>query len=106
MEADREHDITGLLLAWRGGDGSALDRLVPVAYEELRRIARRQLGKESADHTLDTTGLVHEVYLKLIDHSRVQWNDRAHFFAIAATAMRRILVDQARRRGAWKRGGA
>src|SRR5262245_1213226 len=103
---DNGQDITALLLAWRAGDGSALDNLFPHVYEEMRRIAHRQLGRERPDHILSTTALVHEAYLKLVDHSRLQWNDRAHFFAIAARAMRRILVDQARRRGALKRGGA
>ncbi len=101
-----EHDITGLLLAWRAGDRDALDRLFPLVYEELRGIAHRQLRGEHPERSLGTTGLVHEAYLKLVDQTRVQWVDRAHFFAVAARAMRRILVDQARRRGALKRGGA
>jgi RNA polymerase sigma factor (TIGR02999 family) len=101
---DREHDVTGLLLAWRSGDGDALNRLLPLVYEELRRIAHRQLGRERPGHTLETTGLAHEAYLKLIDQRRVQWADRAHFFAMAARVMRQVLVDQARRRGALKRG--
>ncbi len=99
-------DITGLLLAWRGGDGSAFDRLFPLVYAELRRIAHRQLGRERSDHTLGTTALVHEAYLKLVDQTRAQITDRAHFFAVAARAMRRILVDYARRHRAAKRGGA
>ncbi|MBW3552430.1 MAG: sigma-70 family RNA polymerase sigma factor [Gemmatimonadetes bacterium] len=103
---ESEHDITGLLLAWRAGDGEALDRLFPLVYHELRRIAHRQLGRERAGHTLGTTALVHETYLKLIDQTRVQWADRAHFFAVAARAMRRILIDYARRHRAAKRGGA
>jgi RNA polymerase sigma factor (TIGR02999 family) len=97
------HDITGLLLAWRSGDRDARDRLFPLIYEELRRIAHRQLGRERRDHTLGTTALVHEAYLKLVDQSRAQWTDRAHFFAVAARAMRRILVDYARRHRALKR---
>jgi RNA polymerase sigma factor (TIGR02999 family) len=100
------HEITGLLLAWRAGDREALDRLFPLVYEELRRIAHRQLGRERAEHTLGTTALVHETYLKLVDQTRVQWADRAHFFSVAARAMRRILVDYARRHRALKRGGA
>ncbi len=103
---DREPDITGLLLAWRAGDRDALDRLFPLVYEQLRGIAHRQLKGERPERTLDTTGLVHEAYLKLVNQTRVQWADRAHFFAVAARAMRRILVDQARRRGALKRGAA
>jgi len=98
-------DITGLLLAWRAGDAGALDRLFPIVYNELRRIAHRQLGGERPEHTLGTTALVHEAYLKLVDQTRAQITDRAHFFAVAARAMRRILVDYARRHRALKRGG-
>jgi len=101
-----EHDITGLLLAWRAGERDALDRLFSLVYEELRGIAHRQLRGEHPERSVGTTGLVHEAYLKLVDQTRVQWTDRAHFFAVAAGAMRRILVDQARRRGALKRGAA
>jgi RNA polymerase sigma factor (TIGR02999 family) len=101
-----EPDITGLLVAWRAGDRTALDRLFPLVYDELRRIAHRQLGRERPDHTLGTTALVHEAYLKLVDQTRAQLTDRAHFFAVAARAMRRILVDYARRHSAAKRGGA
>jgi RNA polymerase sigma factor (TIGR02999 family) len=101
-----KEDITGLLLAWRGGDGSARDRLFPLVYEELQRIAHRQLGRERSDHTLGTTALVHEAYLKLVDRTRIQWDDRAHFFAVAARAMRRVLVEYARRHRALKRGAA
>jgi RNA polymerase sigma factor (TIGR02999 family) len=100
-----EHDITGLLLAWRQGDGGALDRLFPLVYDEIRRLAHHQLGRERPDHTLGTTGLIHEAYLKLVDQSRAQWADRGHFFSIAARMMRRILVDYARQRAADKRGG-
>jgi RNA polymerase sigma factor (TIGR02999 family) len=99
-------DITGLLAAWRAGDAAAFDRLFPLVYDELRRIAHRQLGAERPDHTLDTTALVHEAYLKLVNQTRAQLTDRAHFFAVAARAMRRILVDYARRHRALKRGGA
>ena len=101
-----EDDITGLLLAWRAGDRGALDRLFPLVYQELGRIAHRQLGRERPDHTLGTTALVHEAYLKLVDQTRARWENRAQFFAVAARAMRRILVDYARRHGALKRGGA
>jgi RNA polymerase sigma factor (TIGR02999 family) len=104
--ADDSLDVTGLLLAWRGGDVGALDRLMPLVYDELRGIAHRQLGGERPSHTLGTTGLVHEAYLKLVDQTRVQWSDRSHFFAVAAKVMRRILVSYARRVRAEKRGGA
>jgi RNA polymerase sigma factor (TIGR02999 family) len=101
-----QRDITGLLLAWRAGDRDAFDRLFPLVYDELRRIAHRQLRGERGEHTLGTTALVHEAYLKLVDQTRAQLTDRAHFFAVAARAMRRILVDYARRHRAVKRGGA
>ncbi len=100
------HDITGLLLAWRAGDGDAPDRLFPLVYNELRGIAHRQLGHERDDHTLGTTALVHEAYLRLVDQTRAVLVDRAHFYAVAARVMRRILVDYARRYRALKRGGA
>ena len=98
-------DVSGLLLAWRQGDGEAVERLFPLVYDELHRIAHRQLGRERSDHTLTTTALVHEAYLKLVDQSRAQWSERSQFFAIAARAMRRILVDYARQHLAEKRGG-
>jgi RNA polymerase sigma factor (TIGR02999 family) len=98
-------DITGLLLDWQGGDADAVDRLLPLVYEELRRVAHRQLRGERTDHTLSTTALVHEAYVRLVDQTRVRWADRAHFFAIAARAMRRVLVDYARQHRAAKRGG-
>jgi RNA polymerase sigma factor (TIGR02999 family) len=97
------HEITEMLIAWRGGDRAVLDRLFPVVYEELRRIAHRRLSAERTSHTLGTTALVNEAYLKLVDQTRVNWSDRAHFFAVAANAMRRILVDYARRHTAEKR---
>lgn len=100
-----EPDITGLLAAWRGGDSASFDRLFPLVYDELRRIAHRLLAGEREGHTLQTTALVHEAYLRLIDQTRAQWADRSHFFAVAAGAMRRILVDYARRQRAGKRGG-
>ena len=106
LPADRTHDITALLLAWRAGDHQAPDRLFELAYQELRRIAHRQLTRERADHTLGTTALVHEAYLKLVDQNRAVLVDRSHFFAVAARVMRRILVDYARRYRAVKRGGA
>lgn len=98
-------DTTGLLLALRDGDHRALDRLMPRVYDELRRIAHRELVRRSAGATLPTTGLVHEAYLKLVDGGRVDVEDRAHFLALAATAMRHIVIDYARERGAQKRGG-
>src|SRR5690348_8615511 len=99
-------DITGLLLQWSRGDADALDRLMPVIYEECRRIAAQQIRRDDRDHTLDPTAVVHELYLRLIDQRRATWQNRAHFFAIAAQIMRRILVDYARQRGAQKRGGS
>jgi RNA polymerase sigma factor (TIGR02999 family) len=97
--------ITDLLLDIRGGNPEAMDRLFHAVYGELRRIASRQLQSERPGHTLGTTGLVHETYLKLADQTRVQWQDRSHFFRVAAVAMRRILVDYARRHRAKRRGG-
>ena len=96
---------TELLLSWSRGDRAALDDLVPLVYDELRAIARRRLRQERPGHTLDTTALVHEAYLKLIQLDRVQWQSRAHFLAIAAHAMRNILVSHARGRRRVKRGG-
>jgi RNA polymerase sigma factor (TIGR02999 family) len=103
---DRDADITSQLLAWRAGEASAQESLFPLVYGELRRIAHRQMAGERPEHTLDTTGLVHEAYLKLVDRTRADWTDRSHFFAVAATAMRRVLVDSARRYRSDKRGGA
>jgi RNA polymerase sigma factor (TIGR02999 family) len=98
--------ITGLLRQWRGGDEQALERLVPIVYKELQRLAHHHLRRERDGHTLQTTALVHEVYLRLCGLDAPQWENRAHFFAVAARMMRRILVDYSRRRGAEKRGGA
>jgi len=103
-QGDRQ-TITGLLVQLRGGDPEALNRLFPLVYAQLRLIAHRQLQAERPGHTLGTTGLVHETYLKLVDQTRVEWRDRGHFFALAARAMRRILVDYARRYRALRRGG-
>ena len=97
-------DITERLLALRGGDRDALNQLVPLVYDRLRKIAHARLAGQGPGASLDTTALVHEAYLKLVDQSRVEWRDRGHFFAVAATAMRQIVVDRARRRGAAKRG--
>ena len=98
-------DATTLLTEWRDGNRAALDELFPLVYEELRRRAHRYLSGERKGHTLTTTALVHEAYLKLLDVQRVRWQDRPHFLALAATAMRRVLVDYARQHGAAKRGG-
>ena len=97
-------DVTRLLLDWSRGDQTALDRLMPLVYDELRAVAERSLRHERSGHTLQGTALVHEAYLKLVDQRQVRWQDRAHFFAVAAQLMRRILVDHARRHGAVKRG--
>jgi RNA polymerase sigma factor (TIGR02999 family) len=97
--------ITQLLLAWGQGDEAALERLMPLVYDELRKVAARHLRRQRPDHTLQTTALVNEAYLRLIDSSQVQWQNRAHFFAISAQLMRRILVDFARSRQNLKRGG-
>ena len=99
-------DVTQLLLAWSTGDESALERLVPLVQKELHRLAHRYISGEREDHTLQTTALVNEAYLRLVDSSRVQWQNRAHFFAVSAQLMRRILVDYARARRSQKRGGA
>jgi RNA polymerase sigma-70 factor, ECF subfamily len=99
------HEVTELLLSWRQGDAAALDRLIPVVYDELRRVARRRLRGESPGHALQATALVHEVYLRLVDVDRMTLTSRAHFFGVAATLMRQILVDHARRQHADKRGG-
>jgi RNA polymerase sigma factor (TIGR02999 family) len=97
--------VTDLLLEMRGGDPQAMDLLFPLVYEELRHLAHAQLRRERPGHTLGTTGLVHETYLKLVDQTRTQWRDRGHFFRVASWAMRRILVDYARSYGALRRGG-
>ena len=102
--SDSDHDVTVLLREWSGGNQQALTELLPIIYDELRRVAHQYLHREHTDQTLQTTALVHEAYLKLIDQRSVNWQNRAHFFAIAAQAMRRILIDNARRRTAGKRG--
>ena len=101
----RVNDVTGLLLSWRQGDAAALDRLVPLVYDELRRVARGHLRREAPGHTLQATALVHEVFLRLVDADRTTPMSRTHFFAISARLMRQILVDHARRKRADKRGG-
>ena len=105
MQAQTAQDVTALLRAWTRGDEKALDRLLPVLYEELHRTARAYMRRERSGHTLQTTALVNEVFLRLVDIHQVQWNDRVHFLTMAAQLMRRILVDHARRRGYRKRGG-
>jgi RNA polymerase sigma-70 factor, ECF subfamily len=98
-------DVTALLFAWGQGDESALEHLIPVVHYELHRLARRQMARQRQGHTLQTTALVNEAYLRLVDLSRVRWQDRAHFFAMSARLMRRILVDHARAQQSLKRGG-
>jgi RNA polymerase sigma factor (TIGR02999 family) len=98
------HEVTSLLLAWKSGDEAALNRLMPLVYDELHRLARRYMAAEQTGHPLQTTALVHEVYLRLVDANTVDWQDRAHFYAICARLMRRILIDFARSRNYQKRG--
>ena len=106
MSADsRTHDVTALLIEWTRGETAAMDKLLPLVHGELRRLAKRQMAGERPGHVLQATALVNEVYLKLIDIRRVEWQDRAHFFAMAARLMRRVLVDFARAGKNQKRGG-
>jgi RNA polymerase sigma-70 factor, ECF subfamily len=105
MSPNADSGPTELLRAWSHGDGSALDRLMPLVYDELHRLARRYMRQERPNHTLQATSLVNEAYLRLIDVNRVEWRDRAHFLAVAAQMMRRILVESARSRRRQKRGG-
>lgn len=102
----RGTDLTQLLRDWSRGDADAFEKLVPIVYDELHGLARRFMRRERSDHTLQTTALVNEAYLKLVGKSDIQWQNRAHFLAVAAQVMRRILVTHARKRGAGKRGGA
>jgi len=102
---DEQDTIGDLLLQARPGDASAVDRVFPLVYDELKRLAHQQLRREPTGHTLVTTELVHQAYLRLVGQTRVQWEGRAHFMGIAAIAMRRILVDHARTHGSLKRGG-
>jgi RNA polymerase sigma factor (TIGR02999 family) len=106
VNGNGSHDVTALLLAWNNGNAGALDDLMPVVYDELRRLARRYMRLESPGHTLQTTALVNEAYIRLVDQKRVTWQNRAHFFGIAAQLIRRLLVDHARARHRLKRGGA
>jgi len=102
---DGPADITRLLIDWRGGDQAALERLMPLVHDELRRLARRHVAHERVGHTLQATALVNEAFVRLIDVRQVKWQDRAHFFAMSSRLMRRILVDFARSKGYQKRGG-
>lgn len=105
MGLSSNHEVTRLLKAWSAGDEQALEKLTPLVYRQLHRIAQRYMGGERSGHTLQTTALVNEAYLRLVDCGQVDWHDRAHFFAISANLMRRILIDFARSRDYLKRGG-
>jgi RNA polymerase sigma factor (TIGR02999 family) len=105
MPQTSPHEVSQLLRAWSTGDEGALQRLIPLVYEELHRIARRHMGRERKGHILQTSALVNEAYLRLVDWKNVEWQNRAHFFAVSAQMMRRILVDFARNRHYLKRGG-
>jgi RNA polymerase sigma factor (TIGR02999 family) len=106
MPEPKPHEVSQLLLAWSEGDRAALDQLMPLVYAELRQLAKSHMRRERAGQTLQTTALIHEAYLRLIDADRVRLENRAHFFAAAARVMRQVLVDLARERGSRKRGGA
>jgi len=105
VQQDSSNQVTQLLVRWRDGDRQALEALMPLVYDELRRLAHHYLRQERADHTLQSTALVHEAYMRLAGQNPPQWQNRAHFFGIAARVMRQILVEYARARGAAKRGG-
>jgi RNA polymerase sigma factor (TIGR02999 family) len=105
MESPSGQDVTALLHAWSAGDKDALDRLTAVVYRDLHRAAHRYMARERESHTLQTTGLIHEVYIELVDVGRINWQNRAHFLALCSRLMRRILVDWARNRGYKKHGG-
>jgi RNA polymerase sigma factor (TIGR02999 family) len=100
-----QKSVTQLLIEWREGDETALDRLIPLVYDEMRRLARSYMRRERREHTLQTTALINEAYIRLVDHKGMRWQNRAHFYAVAAQAMRRVLVDHARSRRYIKRGG-
>ena len=106
ISSSPSHEVTRLLVAWSNGDKAALDQLMPLVHTELRRLAHHYMSRERAGHTLQTTALVNEAYLRLVDQGNIRWENRAHFFGIAARLMREILVDHARSRLAAKRGGA
>ncbi len=105
MKAEPSKDVTLLLERWSAGDKDALNELTPVVYQELKRLARRQMMRERHDHTLEATALVHEAYMRLVGQKEARWQNRAHFFAVASEMSRRILVDHAKARNAKKRGG-
>ena len=105
MTGPSTHEITQLLQAWGNGDEQALEKLTPLVYEELHQMAHRYMARQAPDHTLQTTALVNEVYLRLVDVRELTWQNRAHFLAVCAKLMRRILTDFARSRRSWKRGG-
>src|SRR6266852_4375308 len=105
MRTPSAHEITQLLRAWSGGDSQALEKLTPLVYEKLHYTAQRYMAQERPSHTLQTTALINEVYVRLVDFGKVSWHDRAHFFAVSARLMRRILTDFARSRHYQKRGG-
>jgi RNA polymerase sigma-70 factor (ECF subfamily) len=105
MDSPAPNEVTQLLVAWSNGNQAARDRLISVVYEELHRLARRYMRRESPGHTLQTSALMNEAFVRLVDQKNVQWQNRAHFFGLAAQMMRRILVDYARRRNYSKRGG-
>src|SRR5438552_3779650 len=105
MNSSPPNDVTELLLAWNTGDRTALDRLMPVVYHELRQLARQYMRSENPGHSLQATALVNEAYIRLVDQQRVNWKNRAHFFGAAAQIIRRVLVDHARTRHRLKRGG-
>ena len=105
MPLSPTEDVTGLLIDWSNGDQTAYERLVPLVYAELHRLSHHYMGRERSDHTLQTTALVNEAYVRLVDQKKTQWQNRAQFFGVCAELMRRILVDYARQRGYQKRGG-
>src|ERR1039458_6220052 len=105
MALPSAHEVTQLLKAWTTGDEQALEKLTPLVYEQLHRVAGHYMAGQRPGHLLQTTALVNEVYLQLVDCGRINWQDRAHFFAMSAHLMRRILIDFARSRGSYKRGG-
>ena len=105
MEERKPHTITALLAKWRSGEKAAANELVNLVYQELHRIAAREMRRERMGHTLQTTAVVHEAYLRIAQSELIDWKDRAHFYAVAATQLRRVLVDHARRRHSDKRGG-
>jgi RNA polymerase sigma factor (TIGR02999 family) len=105
MSSELQHEVTQILHDWRDGDREAPERLMPLIYDEMRRLARTHLAREGGDHTLQPTALVNEAYLRLVDQTRVNWQNRSHFFGIATSMMRRVLIDHARAHATNKRGG-